>query len=79
MRQEGLRGLRKDRRVVTSSRHQYPVAPNLLNREFHSKSRNQKWVADITYIPTEEGVAVPGWGVGLVLTQGFWLGDVEPH
>jgi len=56
MRQEGLKGLRKYRRVVTTdSKHQFPVAPNLLKREFHAESPNQKWVADITYIPTDEG------------------------
>jgi putative transposase len=31
------------------------VAPNLLNQEFQAKQANQKWVADITYIPTREG------------------------
>jgi transposase InsO family protein len=56
MRQEGLKGLRKYRRAVTTdSKHHFPVAPNLLNREFQAESPNQKWVADITYIPTDEG------------------------
>jgi putative transposase len=31
------------------------VAPNVLAREFASEAPNQKWVADITYIATEEG------------------------
>jgi len=56
MRKDGLRGQRKYRRVVTTdSRHNFPVAPNLLNRQFLADKPNQKWVADITYIPTEEG------------------------
>jgi len=56
MRLEGLRGLRKYRRVITTnSRHNFPVAPNLLNRQFQAEKPNQKWVADITYIPTGEG------------------------
>ena len=56
MRQEGLQGMRKYRRVVTTdSKHHFPVAPNLLNREFQAESPNQKWIADITYIPTGEG------------------------
>jgi putative transposase len=56
MRQDGLRGQRKYRRVITTnSNHSFPVAPNLLNRDFHAEKPNQKWVGDITYIPTAEG------------------------
>ena len=56
MRQENLVGRRKYRKVITTnSKHSYPVAPNLLNREFEAQKPNQKWVADITYIPTAEG------------------------
>lgn len=56
MRQEGLKGQRKYRRIVTTnSRHAFPVAPNLLNRAFHAERPNQKWVGDITYIRTAEG------------------------
>jgi putative transposase len=56
MRQDGLQGQRKYRKVfTTNSRHTFPVAPNLLNREFQAEKPNQKWVGDITYIPTQEG------------------------
>ena len=56
MRQDGLKGQRKYRKVITTnSKHNYPVAPNVLNREFQAERPNQKWVADITYIPTDEG------------------------
>ena len=56
MRQEGLVGVRKNRKVrTTDSNHRFPVAPNLLNRDFTAEQPNQKWAADITYIPTEEG------------------------
>jgi len=56
MRLEGLQGQRKHRRVTTTdSNHCFPIAVNLLNRDFHADQPNQKWVADITYIPTAEG------------------------
>lgn len=32
--------------------HRYP---NLLNREFNAERPNQKWVTDISYIPTAQG------------------------
>ena len=37
------------------SRHDLPIAPNLLNRNFTPARPNQAWTADITYITTEEG------------------------
>ena len=40
---------------TTDSRHDFPVADNLLNREFKAQEPNRKWVADITYIETREG------------------------
>lgn len=43
------------RRSTTDSAHGLPIAPNLLNREFSAAAPNQKWVGDITYIPTQEG------------------------
>jgi putative transposase len=54
--QHGIRCThRKKFRVTTDSRHNLPVAPNLLDRQFACNSPNQVWVADITYIPTDEG------------------------
>ena len=56
MRQAGLRTHRRQRyRVTTESRHDRPVAPNVLQRDFQADRPNEKWVADITYIPTQEG------------------------
>jgi putative transposase len=40
---------------TTDSSHDQPVAANLLERDFTASSPNQKWLADITYIDTEEG------------------------
>jgi putative transposase len=40
---------------TTNSNHNLPVHDNHLNQEFTASSPNEKWVADITYIPTHEG------------------------
>lgn len=49
MRLEGIQGRRKRQKVTTmDSNHAFPVAPNLLNREFTEDTPNEKWVADIT-------------------------------
>lgn len=57
MREEGLRAKTKRRFVpkTTDSRHANPVARNVLNRQFTADAPNRRWVADITYIPTDEG------------------------
>jgi len=56
MKAAGIRA-RKPRRFVatTDSRHNYPVAPNILNREFTVTGPGQAWVSDITYIKTSNG------------------------
>lgn len=41
--------------VTTDSDHSFAVADNRLNRDFTATAPNQKWVADITYIATQEG------------------------
>ena len=41
--------------VTTDSNHSEPVADNLLKRDFTATAPNQKWLTDITYIPTQEG------------------------
>ena len=40
---------------TTNSRHSNAIAPNTLNREFQAAKPNQKWVTDITYLPTSQG------------------------
>jgi transposase InsO family protein len=40
---------------TTDSKHNLPIAPNLLNREFNAVSPNSKYVGDITYIHTKQG------------------------
>lgn len=56
MRQEGIKSkLAKKYKATTNSKHNLPVADNLLNREFKADKPNQKMVSDITYVWTEEG------------------------
>jgi len=42
-------------RVTTNSKHPFPVAANLLNRNFAVNQPDRFWVSDITYIWTREG------------------------
>lgn len=46
---------RKFRPQTTDSQHDLPIADNLLDQEFTATEPNQRWVGDITYIPTNEG------------------------
>jgi transposase InsO family protein len=56
MRKHGIRARRPRRRVrTTNSKHSWPVAPNLLDRQFAAAAPNRKWVADLSYIDTDEG------------------------
>jgi len=57
MRIHDIRGRTRRRRRVqtTDSNHSLPVAPNLLDRQFEADLPNRKWVADITYVPTDQG------------------------
>lgn len=42
-------------RKTTDSKHDNPIAPNLLQRRFYAEQPNQAWVADITYVRTWNG------------------------
>lgn len=56
MRVSGIRSkTAKKYRVTTDSRHQFPVAPNHLQRVFTVAGPDQVWLGDITYIHTGEG------------------------
>lgn len=57
MKRAGIRACTAKRFIpqTTDSRHDQPVFENVLNREFSAELPNQKWVCDITYIPTGEG------------------------
>lgn len=56
MRKAGIAVRRRRRfRVTTDSRHPFPIAPNLLDRQFDLPAPNRAWAADITYLWTAEG------------------------
>ena len=42
-------------KATTDSRHKLPFAPNLLEQAFGVSGPNKAWVADITYVATDEG------------------------
>jgi len=82
MRQHGLRaaGVRKFRHT-TDSNHGRAVAENVLKQDFTATGPNAKWVADITYLWTQEGWLylaavedlysrkVVGWSLGERMTS----------
>ena len=57
MKQAQIRSKIKRRFVVrtTDSNHVYPIAANVLDRQFAAAGPGQKWCCDITYIPTDRG------------------------
>lgn len=46
---------RRKFKTTTNSKHNKPVAPNLLNQQFNVEAPNHYWVGDISYISTNEG------------------------
>jgi putative transposase len=46
---------KKKYKATTDSRHNLPIAPNVLGREFVTEEPDEVWVSDITYIPTTQG------------------------
>ena len=56
MQENGIQARHKRRyKVTTDSKHNMPVAENLLNRNFTPDAPNQVWTSDITYLWTNEG------------------------
>jgi transposase InsO family protein len=87
MRDAGIRSRRsaKFRVGTTDGRHDHPPAPNLLDRRFEAELPDRKWLCDITYVPTGEGMLylasvldvcsrkIVGWGMGTSLAAGLCL------
>jgi transposase InsO family protein len=56
MKLHGIKARGKRKFVVTTdSKHNLPIAPNLLNRDFQPAQPDAVWAGDITYIQTDEG------------------------
>jgi transposase InsO family protein len=86
MRANGIRALQtKKFRVTTDSKHNNPVAQNVLDRKFDVGSADRAWASDITYVWTREGWLylavvidlfnrmVVGWSMGNRITQELTL------
>ena len=46
--------VKKKFKCTTDSKHDQPIAPNILNREFDVAESGRVWVSDITYIRVQE-------------------------
>jgi transposase InsO family protein len=71
--------------TTTDSDHDQPIAPDLLKQDFTATAPNQRWVADITYVPTDEGWLflaaivdlysrrIVGWAMGATMHRSLVL------
>jgi putative transposase len=48
-------------KATTDSRHDFPIAANVLDRHFEPTRPDETWTADITNIPTNEGGCIWRW------------------
>lgn len=90
MRENGIRSRTKRKfRITTDSKHSFPVAQNILARDFSPHGPNQSWAADITYLQTDEGWLflavvidlfsrqVIGWSMDERITRQLTLGALQ--
>lgn len=80
---------RKYKVQTTDSKHDQPIAPNVVNQQFCVSEPNKIWVADITYIPCREGrmylasildlctKEIVGWRLGDRMTVELVLGALD--
>lgn len=84
MKQEGISAIvPRKYKATTDSKHNFPVASNLLKQDFDIKEPNKIWLADITYIATFEGWLylasiidlgsrrIKGWAMSNRITKGL--------
>ncbi len=56
MKAAGIAARRKRKFVATTdSKHNYPAAPNVLERNFSASKLGEVWVSDLTYVRTKRG------------------------
>jgi transposase InsO family protein len=72
-------------------RHAYPIAPNILERDFAATAPDQKWLADMTYVPTAEGWLylalvldlfarkIVGWAMSETMPQELTIEALQVH
>ncbi|SHF52217.1 putative transposase [Desulforamulus putei DSM 12395] len=90
MKENGIASKRPRRfKATTNSKHNYPVAENLLNQNFKVNQPNKVWVSDITYVPTDEGwlyfaaiidlchKKVVGWSMDSTMTKELVINALE--
>jgi putative transposase len=90
MKEASIRSKRiKKYKATTDSKHNHPVAENLLDRNFSVERPNQVWLSDITYVPTEEGwlylaavkdpfqKKIVGWSMGERITKELAISALE--
>lgn len=91
MQSMGLRSCvsRKYKVQTTDSKHNHPIAPNVVNQNFSVSEPNKIWAADITYIPCREGRLylasildlctreIVGWKLGERMTLELVTGALE--
>ncbi len=80
---------RRKFKATTNSKHNLPVAPNLLAQNFLSRGPGKIWTSDITYIWTEEGWLylavvldiynreIVGWAMSERMTKELVLGAIQ--
>lgn len=76
-------------KATTYSNHDYPVQENVLNQTFVAERPNQVFMADITYVPTDEGWLylasvedlccrkIAGWRASARMTKELCIGALE--
>ena len=90
MREVGIAGIPRRRYCITTdSAHVFPVAANVLNRQFAAHEPDRVWASDITYLWTTEGWLylavvldlssrrVVGWSLGRRLDTGLVRSALE--
>lgn len=81
MQENGIRAKHKRRyQATTDSKHDLPVAPNLLNRQFETAAPDQVWTADITYSTPSHQRSPPGRELRCLSMTGMQIHgvNVEP-